>query len=199
MEKKAATAVPKPVKRRRRSKVVSLNAEIRQSAKQIYESGMAEAMKAAALLIVARKMDEVRGLLQAAGINPHTVGGMVVSSAAYQAPSAPQPARQPEGPTCFSCGRPAVRKSRPNQFNPTGSWVCQIHVPLIAKDEAGDEVDRRFNLNTAPLPKPQIAAAPPVKIVTNAPPTIAQQMAEAEMPPAGEASLDAAMAALGTA
>jgi hypothetical protein len=186
MEKKA----PAP-KRRRRSKVVSLNAEIRQSAKQIYESGMAEAMKTAALIIVGRKLDEIRGLLQAAGINPHTVGGMVVPPTAYQAPSAPQPPRQPEGPQCFSCGRPAVRRSRPNRWNREGSWACQAHAVLLAKDEMEDRLDNVLAPTTEPPPK--VAPQQVVKIVTNAPPTIAQQMAE----PAGEASLGDAMAALG--
>ena len=180
----------KVVKKRRRSRPMSLDAEIRASAKQIYESGMAEAMRAAALMIVARKLDEVRSILGAAGINANSMGGLVGSVQPFQqrAPQAPPPVEHP----CFQCGQPGVKKSRPNQWDRVGRWACQVHLPLIAVSEYEDRIDGAI---LGPQAGPKTKA--PV-IVQQAPTVMAKQEEMIVMePPPGTASLADAMASLG--
>jgi hypothetical protein len=170
---------------------MSLDAEIRASAKQIYESGMAEAMRAAALMIVARKLDEVRTILGAAGINANSMGGLVGSVQPFQqrAPQAPPP---PVEHPCFQCGQPGVRKSRTNQWDRVGRWACAVHVPLIAKEEYDDRVDASI-LGPQAGPKTKAPA-----IVQQAPTVMAKQEEMMVMePPAGAGSLTDAMASLG--
>jgi len=190
-----ATPLKAVPKKRRRARVLSLDAEIRASAKQIYESGMAEAMRAAALMIVARKLDEVRTILGAVGINTNNVAGMVgglPSNGVVQPVRQQQPAI--EHP-CVQCGREGVRKTRPNQWNRTGSWYCYDHQALAARSEVEDQVD---NALIGPQAGPKLAPKP--AIVQQAPAVMVPQAEAAPIvaaEPAGESSLDQAMAALG--
>lgn len=144
-------------KRRRRGP--SLEAEIRASARQIHETGMAEAMKAAALLIVARKLDEVRTLLMAAGYTSSGAVGSSPGTTIGTAAMASPPAAAVKNP-CKLCGRAGIYKSKPNQFDRTGSWLCRIHMALGTAQEAEDAMDRHLTpppMQAAPAPQ---ASAP---------------------------------------
>jgi hypothetical protein len=148
--------VDKP-KRRRRRRQMSLDMEIQRSAKQIYEQGFSEAMKAAALMVCARKLDEVRTLLVAAGLN--TAGFPRIGGETHQTPAASAVVTNP----CVHCGRQGIYKTKPSQFNRTGSWYCRLHQPLANQIEAEDRMDRSL------APAPALAAptqpemfAPPV-------------------------------------
>jgi len=172
------------VKRRRR-KVVSLESEIRAKAKQIMDDQMAEAMKAAALMIVGRKLDEIRGLLQGAGFvsgQPFGVG-LAPQSLSRSGDAGLRPQPQPVENPCFQCGRPGVRKSPRTKWGP-GQWACAAHVLLLAITVDEDKVDATFALNTEPGPKPPPG---PVQIVHTPP--------KEEAP--GSDSPEAALAALG--
>ena len=185
------STTPLKAKRRRRSKVVSIEAQLRQQAKSIYETGMVEAVRVATLGLILKKQDEITALLRAAGIEQHSVVRVVGGTAPAPAPRAPVY----DGPTCFQCGRPATRKSRPNKFNPTGSWACQVHEVLLAKSESEDRVDASFMLNQEPMPGPKQQG---IKQVIQAP----SSGGGAHLDPAPEPvpvadGLGAAMAALG--
>lgn len=181
----------KVVKKRRRSRPMSLDAEIRASAKQIYESGMAEAMRAAALMICARKMDEIRSILGAAGINANSMGGLVGSVQPFQQRAAQAPPPPVEHP-CFQCGQPGVKRSKPNQWDRSGRWACQVHLPLINLSEIEDRIDGAI---LGPQAGPKTKA--PV-IVQQAPAAMVKQEEMIVMePPAGAGSLTDAMASLG--
>lgn len=160
-------------KSRKRKRGQSLEAQLKEQAKRILETGMVEAMRVATLGLIAKKLDEIQILFRASGIDPNTVGRMVAAPAAYQVagyPVAPQSPAPPVGPTCFQCGHPAIRKSAPNKFDPIGRWVCQTHLPLIAKDMRDDATDRSMNLNNGTIKDPR-RVMPTPKMVINAPPT----------------------------
>ena len=156
------SGIVKRRRRRRRQRSLSLNAEIRQSAKQIYETGMAEAIKVATLAIVSRKLDEIRTIvnLVANGFgNGPPLSRDSPSLAVSSLPSPPSTSQQPpvvKNP-CVHCGREGVYRTRPNQWNKSGSWFCRVHMSLGAGVEAEDRMDRTIN----PVP-PSAAAAPAV-------------------------------------
>jgi len=149
-----------PRKRRRRRRMTSLNAEIRQSAKQIHAQGMAEAMRAATLMVCTKKLEEIRLILVANGFgNGPPLSRDSPSLAVSSLPSPPATSQQPpvvKNP-CVHCGREGVYRTRPNQWNKSGSWFCRVHMSLGAGVEAEDRMDRTIN----PVP-PSAAAAPAV-------------------------------------
>ena len=152
--------------RRRRRRGSTLESEIRASAKQIYANGMSEAMKAAALLVVSRKLDEIRTLLSASGLGGAALGAGTPSPLFPTA--TPTPAAQPSPPQiqnpCVTCGRPGVYRSRPNQFNKSGSWYCRVHQKLGVSTDAEDRMETvaiqppsQAVQPAAPMPAPQPA------------------------------------------
>jgi len=150
---KSAQSFPAAVKRRRRrSRSLSVQGEIRRSAKQIYEQGMAEAMKAAALLIVARKLDEVHALLVGSGVGTSAVRNTAVPPTTPATTPSPPAVKHP----CVHCGRESIYKSKPNQFNRTGSWVCRVHMVLARSDEVEDQFDQRMNVAAQPAVAPAV-------------------------------------------
>lgn len=191
------STVSKPIrttmKRKRRTRTLSLEAEIKLKAKQIIQEREAEAYKAAALMICSRKLDEVSSLLRSIGAT--STGIAMAQSGISGAPAArpispviqPNPVEHP----CCQCGREGVRRTKPNRFNRTGSWYCAAHVRMAAMTDGEDRMDAALLGGTAEPPivkQPVVAPAPPVQMVQpSAPP----------QEPAGEASLDAAMASLG--
>lgn len=176
--------------KRRRKRTLSIDAQIRAQAKQIYEAGMAQAYQGAALAIVAGKLDEIRILLQAAGFSANipvgnTNGRMVQTFA----PAPPPPVENP----CVQCGRTGVRKTRPNAFNRTGSWYCAAHQALAGQADAEDRID-----NAILGPAKAIAKPKPVVIQTH--PTEMRPQEQVPEQPAQEAPPDAlkeAMSQLG--
>lgn len=171
--------------KRRRKRGTSLDAEIKAQAKKIYESGMASAYQAAVLTIVGKKLDEIASILRAAGIQ-----GIGVA-AAYSQPSSVPASRPsvPDGPSCAQCGRPAVRRAKPNRFTVgEPAWYCAIHQALAGKIEAEDRLDTALIGAQPALPK-----AKPIAMVAPA------QMVEESAPAAPAESEDGLMAALGMA
>lgn len=163
MNAKVDASTPKPApstirsghaKKRKRGH--SLESEIRRQARQIYEQGMADAMKAAALMIVARKLDEIKALLQATGVNAPVVG-----VANWNSPVAPQPQLAPvvRNP-CVHCGREGVYKSKPSQWNRTGSWACRAHIALLGQIEQEDRLDKAIQPQPTPAPPSALAPQP---------------------------------------
>lgn len=155
------SAIGKPTGRRkrarRRRRVLSLNGEIRQQAKQIQQQGMSEAFKAAALMICARKLDEVKSILAVAGLSGVGISQNILPGLASQPPpTKPLPPSPIENP-CVQCGRSGVYKSKPSQWNPTGSWWCQTHKVLAYQTEAEDRIDRSMPSLTAPI----VPSSPP--------------------------------------
>lgn len=188
----------KVVKKRRRSRVMSLDAQVKAAAKQIVASGMAEAMKAGAIIVASRKLDliaqeisEIRSILGAAGINANSMGGLVGSVQPFQQRAAQAPPPPVEHP-CFQCGQPGVKRSKPNQWDRSGRWACQVHLPLINLSEIEDRIDGAI---LGPQAGPKTKA--PV-IVQQAPAAMVKQeeMLVVEEP-AGAGSLTDAMASLG--
>jgi len=195
------TATNKPVhKMKRKRRTLSLEAEIKLKARQIMDEQMAEAMKAAALMIVGRKLDEIRQILGAAGLaQPGMVpsGQRIVVGAIGQNGAANGTVHQNPNPSvehpCVQCGREGVRRTKPNRFNRTGSWYCAAHVRMAAQSDGEDAMDSALLGGTAQPPmtkQPVVAAAPPVEMARPNAPAPVQEAA-------GEASLDAAMASLG--
>jgi hypothetical protein len=127
-----------PVKRRRRRHRVYT--EVRQTARQIADNGMAEAMKAATLMIVSRKLDEIRTMLAASGMS----GGITLPPTSPPLQPSPPLAPVIKHP-CVQCGREGVYKSKPSQWNRTGSWHCRIHMVLATTTELEDRMDRSVN------------------------------------------------------
>lgn len=155
--------------KKRRKRGMSLDAEIKKAAKQIYESGMADAYKSAALSIVGRKLDEIKAILQAAGLQ----GAMGAGNHAPAPQAAPQrPAPRPDGPVCTHCGLPAVRRAKPNRFivGPP-PWYCLVHAGIAGKIEAEDALDGALIGATGPQIKPK----QPMVHVTNAPAKMVEQ------------------------
>ncbi len=203
------SAAHRPVQaavKKRRHRQPSLDAEIRSAAKQIAATGMADAMKAGALIVCARKidetqrkLDEIRAILQAAG-----VGAQAQVVAGH---SAPHPVSAPvsAGPACVHCGRPAVRRTKPNQWNPQGSWFCQIHAPLANQGEFEDALDTHLMgpaKGVALKKKPVVVQTHPVEMrrpaeEQGAPAEAEIQPTASAGPASGTASLDDAMASLG--
>lgn len=156
------------VRRKKHRRSTSLEVEIRRSAQQIFDSGMGEAMKAAALMICARKLDEVRSILAATGFNGLVTGVSVTATPPVQAVATPAP--PPIKNPCVQCGRTGVYKTKPNQFNRSGSWYCRAHLVLGRSGEAEDQMDRMLT--------PTPPAAPPI-IQPQAAPSGASSLAEA--------------------
>jgi hypothetical protein len=171
-----------PVKRRRRRRrrSVSLEAEIRQSARQIYASGMADAMKAAALVIVARKLDEIRALVVAGGLSNVAIQNATPGSVSTAQPPPPPSAPEVKNP-CVQCGRSGIYKSKPNQWNRTGSWFCRVHMALAGQIEAEDRFDRAMPPVAPPMePAPQQVSPQGVQISPGAS-SLAEAMGMAEI------------------
>lgn len=147
--------------KRRRRRTSSLDAELRQTARTIHEQGMADAYKAATLMIVSRKLDEIRGLLVASGLSTPVAMPLPRDVVATAAPS-PPPA-QVKNP-CKLCGRAGIYKSKPNQFDRSGSWYCRIHMALGTSGEAEDAMDK--HLTPAPPPPQQFSAPQSQPLVT---------------------------------
>ena len=177
------------MKKRRRHRQPSLDAEIRLAAKQIMATQMAEAYKAAALGIVARKLDEIRAILNAAGVGQVYSGSIPAFNATGPAPVRPV-ATVVEHP-CVQCGREGIRRTKPNAFNRTGSWYCQAHVALAAQSDFEDRVDAALIGSVAAPIKTK-----PVVVQTQAPAVIKPQE---EAPAEPEDPLKAAMSQLGVA
>lgn len=165
------------MKKRRRKRQVGLEAEIRLKAREIYESGMAEAMRAAALMIVARKQDEILAILRGAGLQ----GAAQLVMPTYNQPAVVQSPKV-EHP-CKHCGREGVKRTKPNRFDPAGSWYCISHVPLASAQEVEDRVDNAI------LGPPPAAPKKPVLVQTHAPAV----MRKSEETPAEPDALTSAM------
>lgn len=179
--------------KRRKKRALSLDAEIRKAAKQIEATRMADAYKAAALGIVARKQDEIlakqneiTAILRAAGLQG--VMGAVVAGA-QPAMRAPQPA----GPTCVTCGQPGVRRAKPNQWNRGNPpWYCATHQVLAGVQEVEDRIDNALIGAPAPVVKKE-----PVVMQTQAPAKMVPQVEVPETSPGD--GLAEAFKALGVA
>lgn len=187
----ATTRTPRPISakvKKRKQRRVTVDAQLRTLAKSIYESGMADAMKAASLVMVARKLDEVRALLVASGLGNGlaSVTSPLAHSPVLPAAPAPSPPPQPSVKNpCTHCGRESMYRSRPNKFNPKGSWFCQAHMILGQSVEVEDIVDNRFNPNPPPPPptsppQPQAYVAPPPPQPQPGSSTIFEAMANAQ-------------------
>ena len=173
----AGNVEPLRVVKRKRHRTPSLDAEIRNAAKQIIKTQMAEAYKAAALGVVARKLDEVKAILNAAGfVGIGTITNHVQPMAAGVPSLVPQQVENP----CCQCGRPGVRRTRPNNFNPTGSWFCAAHQVLAARSDFDDAMDRQL-IGAAP----PMTQRKPVLVQTQAPAVMRPQV-EQPAPPAPE-------------
>lgn len=182
--------------KRRRKRTLSIDAQIRAQAKQIYAAGMAEAYKGAALALVGQKLDEIRTILVTAGVgipgayqaNQFAAQRAQLAGVAGQTP-VPAPVENP----CVQCGRTGVRKTRPNAFNRTGSWYCAAHQALAGQADAEDRID-----NAILGPAKAIAKPRPVVIQTH--PVEMRPQEQAPEQPAQEAppdQLKEALASLG--
>ena len=150
------------MRRKRRRRTLSLEAELRQSAKQIYESQMSEALRAAALLVVSRKLDEVRQILVASGLGTAANVQSAIPGIASQ--PVVQPSPPPVQNPCCQCGRPGIYKTKPHQFNRTGSWYCRAHMALGGMIEAEDKMDKvAIQSQPPPSQPPQSQPLPPVQ------------------------------------
>lgn len=159
---------------RRRYRAPSLETEIRVKAKQIMADQMAEAMTAATLIIVSRKLDEIRALLQNAGFPQIQTPVLAANrnTGINQGVSIEHP--------CVQCGREGVRKTKPNKFNRQGSWYCLAHAKLAQVTEYEDKIDAGFNQGS-PIPNQQ---------------TNLQIVPQNPVEPAGSSNLAEAMASL---
>ena len=166
---------PRPSKRRRRS---GLDVEIRREAERIMQQRSEDAYKAAALMVCNRKLDEIKAILNAAGIAVGAApsGYPQVMASVAQPAAVPQAVENP----CCQCGRPGVRRTRPNAFNPTGSWYCAAHQVLAARSEFEDAVDRQLIGQAAPTTQRK-----PVLVQTQTPAVMRPQV-EQPAPPAPE-------------
>ena len=185
---------------KRRTRTVSIEAEIRAKARQIMDDQMAEAMKAAALMIVGRKLDEIRTILSSAGLGRELA--VVAQGAPYNPSRQPVVQQQTVEHACVTCGRESIRRTKPNQWNRTGSWYCPIHVGLAAQSEFEDARDNALlGPQAGPKPKPAV-------VQTHAPTVMRQEsepQPEVQIQPTatgpqdvpGAGSLGDAMAALG--
>lgn len=81
-------------------------------------------MKAAAYMVVAKKLDEIKAILQAA---VGTSGREAPVRSIQPSVSADIPAIQHP---CSECGREGSYPIRPNRWNRKGMWLCPIHEPL---------------------------------------------------------------------
>src|SRR6185437_15562077 len=110
----ATTIQPLRVVKRRKKRATSIEAEIRKAAKQIEATRMADAYKAAALGIVARKQDEILVKQNEIAAILHAAGpfGNVAQSRPASAGVVGQVVRQqPTGAVCARGGQPAVGQS----------------------------------------------------------------------------------------
>ena len=146
-----------------------------------------DAYKAAALMICSRKLDEIRAILQGAGVAQ--VGQFSIAGQISAQPVVRQAAPVVEHP-CVQCGREGIRRTKPNAFNRTGSWYCQAHVALAAQSDFEDRVDGALIGAQAATIKPK-----PVVVQTQAPAVIKPQ--EEVAVPEPEDPLKAAMSQLG--
>ena len=117
-----------------RKRKISPEAEIRAKAKQIMAEREAEAYKAAALMIVSRKLDEIREILSGAGLSARDVSSLVPQGTPVSRNvSLVQPA--PIQHACTYCGAESVYRTKPNRYNRTGTWLCRVHVGLRKQHE----------------------------------------------------------------
>lgn len=116
--------------------------------------GYAEALKAATLIIVSKKLDEIQRTLLALGANNLTPNNAVT----FTPPPQPAPSPLAKNP-CQHCGREGIYKSKPNQWNRTGSWYCRAHMALAGQIEADDKMDRSMNFH---VPSAEPSIGPPV-------------------------------------
>ena len=157
----AATDIPQPLRKVKKRRRKNQDSEIRQSARQIYQQGMADAMKAAALLVCSRKLDEIRTILLGAGLSGVIPAGSIATLQQATQPSPVQAVPPPITNPCKHCGRPGVYKSKPSQWDRTGSWFCRAHAVLGTSVEAEDRFDRSMNMGSGPPPVgPAIAPQP---------------------------------------
>lgn len=194
---KAATPKLTAVKTRKRRRV-SLDAQLKAKAREIYNSGMADAMKTAAALLVAEKLNEVAILL---GVTGYRLSSVPPAAAAQSSPlahaivaSSPPPPPPVENP-CVQCGQRGVYKTQRNRFNLTGSWYCAVHRVLGGAQDAEDKLDQALIAQGPPITKPK-----PAVIVTNAPAQMRQPAPPAPVvAPAEPPAVDALAAAMGVA
>lgn len=204
---------PKPRPRR-----PSLDSEVRKHAKAIFANGMTEAMKAGMLVVCAQKLDEVQRslseintILRLAGFNaplPGLAGTITHSPVMVAGGGAPPPVEHP----CVDCGRAGVRRSKPDPYNPTGSWFCELHKAKAGRQESENALDQALLGQAKPIitnrPKPvvvQMHTQATMRKETPVPEVIdmepgsgeAKMLTPAETPVPGSASLADAMAALG--
>lgn len=145
----------------KRKRKVSPEAEIRAKAKQIMAEREAEAYKAAALMIVGRKLDEIADLLRTAGFSSSNVAQTLQGSVARQV-SAVNPASQPAAiqHPCTYCGVESVYRTKPNRYNRTGTWLCRAHLAMRKQHE---------QVGTA---QPQVINAVETEVVVNGGPAL---------------------------
>lgn len=149
--------------------------EIRASARAIYKQGYADAMKAAALMIVSRKLDEIKALLQVTGVNASfPTPATMLDNLRPQQPLAPV-VKNP----CVQCGREGVYRSKPSQWNRTGSWYCRTHQVIGTTGELEDRMDRAIQPQAPPAQPPALQPAPVVAGANNLPAPGASSLSEA--------------------
>ena len=122
----------------RRKRKTSPEAEIRAKAKQIMAEREAEAYKAAALMIVSRKLDEIRDLLQGVGYTAANQPVGLVRNLQTNTQAAVPGVGGPQAPiqhACTYCGAESVYRTKPNRYNRTGTWLCRVHVGLRKQHE----------------------------------------------------------------
>lgn len=175
-----------PKKKRKRGR--SLDAQIKAKAKEIYASGMADAMKAATGQLVLQKLAELQSLLAATGYRIDNASAIPPAGPAHPVQPAPPPRPVIEHP-CTQCGRESVYRSKPHRFNPKGSWYCRDHAGLGVGSDADDQLDKMLlGAPQGPVVQqaaPVVPAAPPVQMIKESAPPPAQP--------------DALMAAMGMA
>jgi hypothetical protein len=187
---------PIQMKRRRGTRGISLESEIRAKAKQIRDDQMAEAMKAAALMIVARKQDEIIALLRSVGatnfLQAPTRSTQQIFGVGAQPTAQPAAIEHP----CVQCGREGIKRTKPNQWNRTGSWYCQVHAGLAAKTELEDAQDAvLIGPQKGPQQKaPVVVTHPPAAMVQE---TQIQPTSTGPQDAPGAATMDDAFSALG--
>ena len=168
----------KPQPKRKRGS--AWEAELRAKARELRDERDIEIMRTAALMLVGRRLDEIRALLQAGGFPQAAAPMRAAAPAPVQEPQ-PAPVENP----CAHCGRAGVYRTQRNRFNRTGTWLCAIHRVLRAQyEQAGTAQPQLHNEQGAPIADTAetIVLAPPEKKDTG-----------------GDVPLESVLSALGTA
>jgi hypothetical protein len=178
-ETKAIKLAPK----RRRKRRTSIDAQIMARAREIQASGMAAAMNAAIGQLVLEKLTDIQSLLGATGYQ--VSAGPPLPGIARTA-TAPPPLQQPkvEHP-CTQCGREGVYRTRPNKFNPQGSWYCAAHQGLGGRSDLEDHVDATSGLIQGP-PLKNVKPPPVITVMQPPPPPEAHAPAAPTLQQAAE-------------